>query len=535
MKLIKTASGKYKLTKQAWEEIGKKGGWNKTAMPVPLSDEQRAEMASEGVYFLQDMFQRLPNVTKAQIAGYINELKETGTNEFLENLDARSAISLPAIYKADPSNIVEINGSQYYVVDLTEPRDVKKKSTINGREYQKGDRYPGEIIAMDVETGLPVPFVYDEVVSRISVPQQNRQVTLQSMNDEIRAWNERIETIDKAVGVTKLALQVKWAENKIQDRINTLEAQKSAIREKIQDPLAGHPGYGNWVQFLRDGVRNGSFSLRDTLDSLLFLYQSDPQELIRGIENGEVEVPDELRNALLGLAAQEASGAQEKVVQKDLKEEERTTRMEEELPPGREIEEAPLDLLTLEDIPETKYKKLQKNKTLYHWVGSLNSAIRNIDRDEAELQNVLDAFGGLRSYLGSLEKGQRAKDYLRSDEGSHILVDLNNFLEAATSFIKRYETNIVEDGKINPKLMGRGGTAGNALIAVALNRIYNIISRTIEEALEEEEVERVREEVEEAPVPELTEPTEPVASVNDKINKLSQVLWKAFENRMRLK
>ena len=29
MKIIKTASGKYKLTKKAWEEIGKKTGWTK--------------------------------------------------------------------------------------------------------------------------------------------------------------------------------------------------------------------------------------------------------------------------------------------------------------------------------------------------------------------------------------------------------------------------------------------------------------------------------------------------------------------------
>jgi len=61
--------------------------------------------------------------------------------------------------------------------------------------------------------------------------------------------------------------------------------------------------------------------------------------------------------------------------------------------------------------------------------------------------------------------------------------------------------------------MGRGGTAGNALIAVALNRIYNIISKTIEEALEEEEMVRVREEVEEAPAPEPMEPTEPMEPV----------------------
>jgi len=64
MKLIKTASGKYKLTKQAWKEIGEKSGWIKKAqtiekvvneaikesITVPEDIQAQAEMANYDLY-----------------------------------------------------------------------------------------------------------------------------------------------------------------------------------------------------------------------------------------------------------------------------------------------------------------------------------------------------------------------------------------------------------------------------------------------------------------------------------------------------
>jgi hypothetical protein len=43
MKLTKSASGKYKLTKQAWEEIGKQAGWGPKGVPIEEKIEHEIE------------------------------------------------------------------------------------------------------------------------------------------------------------------------------------------------------------------------------------------------------------------------------------------------------------------------------------------------------------------------------------------------------------------------------------------------------------------------------------------------------------
>ena len=40
MKITKNASGKYKLTKKAWKEIGKQAGWTKTATKYVVVDSE---------------------------------------------------------------------------------------------------------------------------------------------------------------------------------------------------------------------------------------------------------------------------------------------------------------------------------------------------------------------------------------------------------------------------------------------------------------------------------------------------------------
>ena len=519
MKFIKKTNGKrdIKISKKEWENIGKKYNW-KIAMPVPITEEQRREMAKEGIYVMVDILDKLPNIGKRDIAATIKNLQEQGVGDFFNTLDPKNAIMLPAIYKADPSKLIEIDGHQYYVVNVTEPRDVKKKSIINGLEYQKGDRYGGEIICMDVETGLPVPFIFDEVVDKIKTPTQNREQTMAEMNDEIIAWNKRVDAIDKAIGPTKLGLQVGWIEQKIIERIATLDVQIEALTRKQQNPLKDFPSYANWVQTLRDGVKNGQFNLRDVFDSLLFLYQANTEQLMQGIQDGTVQVPDELKNGLLAIAAQELMIKGEKDVVEMQKQREKETRMEEELAPDKEPIDEPLRPVTLEDIPEQKYKKLTQNRTLAHWAKSIEVTISGIQKDKEQLQSVLDSLNGLRTYVAELQKGQRANDFLRSPEGQEIVQDLREFLDKAQVFIKRYSTDIVADNTINPKLMGRGGTMGNALLAVALNRIYVIIKKTLDEVSVPEEV--------------LIEASNKKVS---KMEKLSELLWQVFENRTNLR
>ena len=49
MKLTKTSSGKYKITKEAWEEIGKKAGWMKKASKVYRDNDRTLEISGHSI------------------------------------------------------------------------------------------------------------------------------------------------------------------------------------------------------------------------------------------------------------------------------------------------------------------------------------------------------------------------------------------------------------------------------------------------------------------------------------------------------
>ncbi len=490
--------------------IGKIKFIKKIAMPVPISDEQRKQMADEGVFVSTNEFDRLPLTNKTVMKEILESLKSGGNSDFFTNLNIKDAIMLPAIYRADPNCLISIDEHNYYIIDVVEPRIAGKKQTVNNIEYLKGDHIPGEIMAMDAESGLPVKFVYEAVINKIKTPIGNRQRIMMEINKEIEAWNKRVATIDKAVGPTKLALQIAWVEEKIKERIEVLDSQLEAIRRKQEMNLdSTHPGHKQWMDSLVEGIKNGRFTLKDTFDSLLFLHQSNPSILLKGLEDGSIQVPEELRNGLMMIAAQEIQLKGEKELEGMQKDREREERIEEELPEDKESVETTLRPYTLEDIPESKYTKIDKYKTLGHWKAQIDRQIDGIMRNKEILNKVLESLNGLRGYIGGLQKGQRAEDYLASSEGRTIMDKLNEFLKEAQIFIKGYAVDVIANNTINPMLMGKKGTIGNALIAVALNRIYAIIKKTLV---------RVEEKVDEVE-----------AGIKNKFEKTSLTLWKSFK------
>jgi hypothetical protein len=86
MKLIKTASGKYKLTRRAWEKIGRQAGWIKTAYGRKLwTQEEVEELVAElavdktnvAIKAILDIieagpYQQQPNV-EAALNAYVEE------------------------------------------------------------------------------------------------------------------------------------------------------------------------------------------------------------------------------------------------------------------------------------------------------------------------------------------------------------------------------------------------------------------------------------------------------------------------------
>jgi len=520
---------KFKISKSLWEETGKKMGWlDKQAMGLPVRPEDQAEMAKERVYAWLKANPALPNMTKTEIGKLVQELAGGDAASFFGQMDAKAALELPFIYHLKSDEIVQINGKNYLIVDIEEPRLVKKVSTINGTTYQKGDNYPGEVTVLSADTGnlevIRIPDIQGGLEGIKSSPEAREQVMV-DMNTEILRYNQKIEAINKAAGPTRISLQVKSSEQDVLDRISTLNAQEAALKKMQENPLSVSPAYGKWIQFLKDGIKSGSFSVRDTFDTLLFLYQSNPQELINKIQSNEIQVPDEIKAGLLAIAQQETSKKKEQSEFQAREEVEQEQRMQEVLPEEKEPEEKPLGYVKVEDIPEQKYKKPFKYKTLHHWTASLGRAISSIQKDRTQLQQLADSFKGLRVYMGALQKGQRADEYLNSPEGQSIIEDLRRFLDASQSFIKRYKTDIVQDGKINPALFGRAGTLGNAFIAVSLSKIYNVLQKTIGKYVAP--VEQVAVPAE-APTP---SPAPVTSSEKDRIQKMSDILWDKFQEK----
>ena len=93
MKITKTASGKYKLRKQAWESIGKQAGWMKKAQVAPVAQQaQQAQPAQQAQQAQPVAGQALTNALDPKMRTLFNQtLIGTGLSKqkvlpFLEQL-----------------------------------------------------------------------------------------------------------------------------------------------------------------------------------------------------------------------------------------------------------------------------------------------------------------------------------------------------------------------------------------------------------------------------------------------------------------
>jgi len=502
----------------------------KVAMAVPVSSEQAEAMKQHGIFVLQDILKRLPHTTQKDMFNKIQEVIQSGASEFFRNLEVKTAIQLPAVYVIDPDDIFSLNGKNYFAIEVDPARKVGKKWTsMSGREYQKNDQYDGEVLALDIETGLPVPLPLPQVNALITAPTGDREKVLERVNKEVASYNERIQAIDNAVGASKLALQIARAEDKINERIETLNSIKTSIENKLQRyESAPRESYEGWMNSLREGIRNGQLNIRDVYDTILFLYQSNPESLAQKIRSGEIIIPEDLKAGILGIAEQEQAGISKDQEKKQRDEQEREERIRQrEIP---EIHEQPISPFAIQDIPGSKYKTVKEQKSFYHWMSSQKHAIEGTERDIKELTEIKNAMEEMRKYTGP-----KSKEFITSPEGRSYLQSLSNFLNASSMFIKRYATDIIQDGKVNPKLMGSEGTEGNAFVAVALTRLYNVIKATLEEYTAISPMPSGRDTVE-TPVPALENVSNTSNSQDKiKITKLSEILWKAFEERLKIK
>jgi len=496
----------------------------KHAMPVrEPTQQQRQDMAKEKIYMLfdqTDVPKPLPHARKTEVERI---LQDQGIVELFGELSPVTVLTLPKVYNPSQENIVEIEGEQYYLLKVIPSKDPKKSDPKRG--LVKGEHYDGKIILVDMDTGIPVVKSFDQYASAMKASPHLREETLSKLNEKIKKHNERIDKINNAVGVSRFPLQLKSVEEDINDRLTELNAQRTAIESKKGNPLRS---INEWVEFQLEGVKNGTLSIRDIFDTLLYIYQTKPQELIDGITNGSIPVPDEIRGALIAIAQQEYESRRSDIEQKQVKDVEREERIEEEIPEEKMPDLEHIQELTLEQIPEQKYKEPSEYNTYETWMQSQDIKIRGIDRDIRELTDIKNGLSGIRDFIGHLEKGQRGKAFLKSEQGTEVLNGVRSALVSLGKFISRYSINIVENGNLNPKLMSRKGSTGNAFIAIGIKQLYNVIRETLKEFEGD-----IPSPVLPEKTPVDTQPEEVEASSKDVfVKKLSNALWSVFERRM---
>jgi hypothetical protein len=514
------------------------------AVPAPTGETAK-KMKEQGLYVIQEMMSRMPNTNQADMELALKDIIDSGASEFFRGMKAKTIISLPKIYILDPDDVFEVDGKKYVSIEVSPPREVKKSwDAPSGTHYEKAKKgepptmFEGEVTALDLDTGLPVVLSLPPIQDKITAPVGNRDEVLQKVNAEIAKYNERISTIGNAIGASKLVLQIARAKDQIQTRLNTLDGMKQALRRQLEYYSNGpKQAFESWANDLKEGVKSGRMSLKDVYDTILYLHMSTPEDLINKIN--DLGIPEELKAGVLAIAQKEVQSTKSLEEKETREDQERERKIKEKTIP--ELHEEPITPFSSEDIPgaKQKYKEVRTPKSLWAHIAGIKYAIAGSERDSKELTEIKQSIDNMEQYMGALEKGQRGKGFLNTPEGQPILAAMTNFLEKSSMFIKRYATDIIQDNKVNPKLMGTEGTQGNALLAVALTRMYNVTKETIDmytggrttpPSGAMSETPSVRDTVE-APQP----VSEPVANTQNKITKMSSLLWKAFEERMRLK
>ena len=118
MKLIRTAAGKYKLTKKAWLEIGKKTGW------IKMSDyADRFNLAEDYIAVIEAV---------------------DGTNEFDRSDLGPSKFMYPEDAKyAVEEHLADFEGAEGYVIDNNNKKiygcELVKKNSMDEDVYEEGD------------------------------------------------------------------------------------------------------------------------------------------------------------------------------------------------------------------------------------------------------------------------------------------------------------------------------------------------------------------------------------------------------------
>lgn len=430
---------------------------------VRFTPEEIAQMRGEGMYVATD-----PDIAETNVMQGVGNRKRD-----IQALGVH--VALPRIIFPDESHVVELDGRQYYVVHIANPQPKKNPE--------------GTVYLMDLETGEPSRKPFMQVADRLqSVRRESFKKSIEEINNFISRWNERIGKIDSVASPTTWPMQILWATNVVEDRMNELNNQEQAFVAKLEQSTNFSPSWSATIERLKQDVMSGNIPQSDIIDTILAIQHSDPDSIPVILESPNV--PENIKNIIRELIRYRTDAAAASKAKNESEEESRKERFEAE-PEDEEIEgmlsPGGQELINLkeQDLDELAGRK-SKTPDKYFSPGGKTSQIRatliKIRRSKQELEEVKADLDGLRGFIGGLEKGERAKDLLMNTQrGSEIKRSIAEFIHKAKGFIRLYKTPVFVKDEIgnygvNPALIGKTGGTGNAKVVIALNHLIGVLT-----------------------------------------------------------
>lgn len=443
---------------------GSSADWTqKIAMPVNITPQEHESLRGDGIAFTND-----PELAEQDVMQGLKGKKK---------IRAIHNVCLPRIMYPNTKNIIELDGRQYYLIDIAEPQPKKNPE--------------GTIYLLNLETGEPERRPFMQYADRLTAVKRNMvSQSVEGVNAKIRRWNDRVDQIRAVENPSTWPLQLAWAIEVIDGRLAELTGQEEAFVRNLDEATNFSPSLSAIIQRIKGDIQSGRITNeQDLLDNLIFVNYNEPDAIQSLITLPTV--PESVRNYFSGLQNEEHTEMESEKAKEQHKTEERQDRVETPVDygvirPGTQ----PTFELNEQEISDRANKTRLPTPDQYFSPHGKTKQIRatliGIRRDKAELTGVRNALDSLRDYIGHLAAGERGRSVLMGTErGKEIMQKITEFGHKAQAFMRRYSVEVFVDDPdtgqkvVNPKLFGTKGGKGNSEVAVVVNQMYSIIMSSV--------------------------------------------------------
>jgi hypothetical protein len=518
----------------------------KTAFAQPLSPEVAKEWAGKGMFQSPNITEEMP--FKHTKGDYNKILEETGAGA----LFGTDLPKLRKLYLPQKEHIVTIDGKDYFFTHKEESKNVgagKNKQWVDGIIEVFGPITYKQNWAIDWKQTptTPIELSYDKYHEQLQRSPKLVKEKLDLLNEFVADQNEFIDKAakkDKTFGtVTVLPLQLDRAKRWIDKRLKELENIQKSVEKSVDKSESKTDKAMKDLGSLREEVMTGktqtspanyAISVLETKFHSIPTLEELKNELTTINPPFDPQVSAVIKNYLVKVVEWQIKKRTDEKAKKGEEVIDRKERIEADLP---EMKELLLKKIKPVEALKGKYDKAQGYYSPEGIKGQATNIEESTSIDYDELVRVKSSLDGALQAI--IDLPSKSNEYLMQGGGIR-LSQIQSFIDASKIFLKRYkEAAFIPDPvdpesvSINPKLFSNNlGTMGNALVAVVLNQV--ILSVT-------NELNRIRggSVTTESPVPATKQETpanlEPVANVKNKIKRMAELLWVAFEERMKLK